>query len=114
MNLPDNNEMSGQNNIDSNIITETNLEVVSKKYRKQIQSTSKKLEKKEVLKYHMILEDIIQQKKLYDLKFTDIASTSGVPLSTVKRIIYGVTFPKITTLLKILDAMGLTLKITKK
>lgn len=114
MNLPGNNETSGQNNTGSNVTTEKNLKSISKKYIKQIKSTSKKLEKAEILNYHLILEDVTHQKKLLKLKYTDISKKSNVPLSTVKRILYGVTFPKITTLLKVLDAMGLTLTITKK
>lgn len=114
MGISDSQEIGGQNGTVSILQDETNLEEIINKYEQQISSISSNLKKKEVRTYHMLLEDVTYQKKLFKFKFTDIAELSEMPISTVKRIFYGVSIPRITTFLKILDAIGLTIKIVKK
>lgn len=112
---PDNKENFGNSEINRKefevlFTTEREFQSDSKK----AESLLKKLNEIEIKEYHMLLEDITYQKKLFNYKFTDISKASDLPISTVKRIIYGHSFPKITTFIKLLNAMGLTLCIKRK
>ena len=64
--------------------------------------------------YYRILSAYNKAKKQKQLKISDIAESCNLAAMTVKRIENLQSLPNITTLLKMLDAVGLTLTISSK
>ena len=101
-------EIIGSDNVDGTNMFSLQLSEKEKETIKDLLSDISLVE------YHELLRNITMEKKYYGLKFTDIATSSNLPVSTVKRIFYGSSIPQITNFIKVLDVMGLKLQITKK
>lgn len=66
------------------------------------------------VEYTKLLNQLEMYKKTNGLKYSEIAEKSGISVSNVKRVFYSSNIPRVTTMIKILDAMGLKLTITEK
>lgn len=64
--------------------------------------------------YYRILSAYNKAKKEKKLKISEVAASCNVASMTIKRIENLQSLPNITTLLKMLDAVGLTLTISSK
>ncbi|MBQ8093971.1 MAG: helix-turn-helix transcriptional regulator [Clostridia bacterium] len=59
-----------------------------------------------------IISAMIKQRSVLGLSQRDLAAICGIPQSSVARIESGKTTPRLDTLLKLLNQLGLTLSVT--
>ena len=83
-------------------------------YKDFIKSTDSvtKLELEEIEAEAKIISSMIEQRNELGLSQRDLASLCGIPQSSVARIECNKTMPRLDTLIKILQRLGLTLTVT--
>ena len=86
------------------------------KYKNHIRETDPELGKDldEVETISSIVGYMIEQRHLLELSQRDLAALCGIPHSSVARIESGQTTPNLSTLIKILNQLGLALIVQPK
>lgn len=84
-------------------------------YKEQVKSSDKEAKKiiEEAEEEAKIVSSLIQQRVALGLSQRDLASLCDIPQSSVARIESYKTTPRLDTVLKLLNEMGLTLSVTK-
>ena len=84
-------------------------------YKERVKETNPELSKdlSDIEEQAVIIGAVILQRKELGLSQRDLASLCGIPQSSVARIESFQTTPNLSTLLKILRALGLKLTVTK-
>lgn len=83
-----------------------------KEYVKSIDSPNKK-EMEEIEELSSIISAIIMQRNELGISQRELAELCGIPQSSVARIESLKTIPKLSTLLKIMQPLGLKLTVSK-
>ncbi len=84
------------------------------RYKNHIRATKPELAKDldEIEEIARIVGTMIKQRRELELSQRDLAELCGIPQSSIARIESGLTSPNLSTLLKILNKLGLKLSIT--
>ena len=84
-------------------------------YKNHVRTTSPEIGKDmdEIEALSQIVGTMIERRHELSLTQRDLAELCGIPHSSVARIESGKSTPNLTTLLKIFDQLGLTLKVAR-